>query len=81
MKEKGSDPFFPPDAAGIVRFGRNKSLSGTDAFFQRPILNSPYAYPSRHWELDASGQPTQRIQEGHKILYHALCEWVDERVD
>ena len=30
-------------------------------FFERPILNSPYEYPSRHWELDASGQPTDRI--------------------
>ena len=30
-------------------------------FFDQPILNSPYACPSRHWELDASGQPTQRI--------------------
>jgi type III restriction enzyme len=30
-------------------------------FFERPILNSPYHYPSRHWELDASGQPTERI--------------------
>ncbi|MBS0366086.1 MAG: DEAD/DEAH box helicase family protein [Proteobacteria bacterium] len=30
-------------------------------FFERPILNSPYAYPSRHWELDASGQPTQQV--------------------
>ena len=28
---------------------------------QKPILNSPYEYPSRHWELDAQGQPTQRI--------------------
>jgi type III restriction enzyme len=27
-------------------------------FFEQPILNSPYAYPSRHWELDESGQPT-----------------------
>ena len=33
----------------------------TDAFFERPILNSPYAYPGRHWELDASGQPTSQI--------------------
>jgi type III restriction enzyme len=32
-------------------------------FFERPILNSPYAYPARHWELDAQGQPTQRIVE------------------
>ena len=31
----------------------------TDQFFERPILNSPYAYPARHWELDADGQPTQ----------------------
>lgn len=31
----------------------------TVAFFEQPILNSPYAYPTRHWELDASGQPTQ----------------------
>jgi type III restriction enzyme len=34
-----------------------------DQFFEKPILNSPYAYPSRHWELDASGQPTQEILE------------------
>ena len=32
-------------------------------FFERPILNSPYAYPSRHWELDETGQPTQKIIE------------------
>src|SRR5919106_2637115 len=31
------------------------------SFFERPILNSPYAYPGRHWELDADGQPTGRI--------------------
>ena len=30
-------------------------------FFERPILNSPYEYPGRHWELDESGQPTSRI--------------------
>ncbi|MEW5926411.1 MAG: BPTD_3080 family restriction endonuclease [Gemmatimonadota bacterium] len=32
-------------------------------FFEQPILNSPYAYPARHWELDAQGQPTQKIVE------------------
>lgn len=32
-------------------------------FFDHPILNSPYEYPMRHWELDADGQPTQRIIE------------------
>jgi type III restriction enzyme len=30
-------------------------------FFEQPILNSPYEYPARHWELDNSGQPTQQI--------------------
>jgi type III restriction enzyme len=33
----------------------------SDQFFERPILNSPYAPPARHWELDADGQPTNRI--------------------
>jgi type III restriction enzyme len=32
-------------------------------FFEKPILNSPYEYPRRHWELDEQGQPTQRIIE------------------
>src|SRR3984893_3609513 len=32
-------------------------------FFEHPILNSPYEYPSRHWELDEVGQPTQKIIE------------------
>jgi type III restriction enzyme len=35
----------------------------TNPFFERPILNSPYEYPNRHWELDGSGQPTQKIIE------------------
>ncbi len=32
-------------------------------FFEHPVLNSPYEYPTQHWELDAHGQPTQRIIE------------------
>ena len=32
----------------------------TERFFERPILNSPYERPSRHWELDETGQPTQK---------------------
>ena len=35
----------------------------TDLFFERPILNSPYEYPSQHWELDEQGQPTGLIRE------------------
>ncbi len=34
-----------------------------DQFFEQPVLNSPYKYPLRHWELDDSGQPTQQIIE------------------
>ena len=33
----------------------------SNPFFDHPILNSPYEYPKQHWELDSSGQPTQRI--------------------
>lgn len=33
----------------------------SNQFFERPILNSPYECPQKHWELDTSGQPTQRL--------------------
>ncbi|MEN3974290.1 DEAD/DEAH box helicase family protein [Emcibacter sp. SYSU 3D8] len=33
----------------------------SDQFFERPILNSPYAYPGQHWALDEDGQPTSEI--------------------
>ena len=35
----------------------------SNPFFDAPILNSPYEYPDRHWELDTDGLPTQRILE------------------
>lgn len=35
-------------------------------FFKKPILNSPYEYPSRHWELDKDGQPTQKKIENRR---------------
>jgi type III restriction enzyme len=35
----------------------------SNPFFDRPILNSPYDYPRRHWELDEAGQPTQKVIE------------------
>ena len=59
----------------------NSSLSGdpattmSNAFFDRPILNSPYPYPIRHWELDDTGQPTQEIIEtrrGAKFVTPAM---------
>jgi len=37
--------------------------ASSNPFFDHPILNSPYAPPARHWELDAQGQPTQKILE------------------
>ena len=36
-------------------------METNEQFFDRPILNSPYECPARHWELDESGQPTNRI--------------------
>ena len=38
----------------------------SNPFFERPILNSPYEYPARHWELDDSGQPTQKVIEARR---------------
>ena len=35
----------------------------SNPFFDHPILNSPYKIPARHWELDADGQPTQKVLE------------------
>jgi type III restriction enzyme len=35
----------------------------SNPFFDHPILNSPYECPSRHWELDEDGQPTQKVIE------------------
>ncbi len=38
----------------------------SDAFFEQPILNSPYERPSRHWELTDDGQPTQKVLESRR---------------
>lgn len=38
----------------------------TAHFFEKPILNSPYACPARHWELDDEGQPTNRLLESRR---------------
>jgi len=40
----------------------------SNPFFDHPILNSPYEYPARHWELDAEGQPTQRILDTRRSV-------------
>ncbi len=55
-----------------------------NSFFEKPILNSPYACPQRNWELDGEGQPTQRIKESRRradfIMTHgrwAFAEFTD----
>ena len=40
--------------------------SSVDRFLKRPILNSPYRCPSRHWELDTAGRPTPKIVGGSR---------------
>ena len=40
----------------------------SNAFFDQPILNTPYAYPNLHWELDSTGQPTQKIVEKRRTV-------------
>jgi len=46
--------------------GKAYILTMDNRFFERPILNSPYGSPARHWELDAQGQPTGRIIEARR---------------
>jgi type III restriction enzyme len=38
----------------------------SNPFFDHPILNSPYDSPTKYWELDESGQPTQIALEGRR---------------
>ena len=45
-------------------------------FFEHPILNSPYECPSRHWELDKQGQPTQKIIERNPVSSVIRCRCV-----
>ena len=33
----------------------------TASFYERPILNSPYAVPSLHHALDRNGQPLDQL--------------------
>jgi type III restriction enzyme len=47
-------------------FIERTSQTDSNPFFDHPILNSPYAYPRRHWELDEAGQPTQKIVEDRR---------------
>jgi len=46
--------------------GSGVELKMDNLFFEHPILNSPYKYPARYWELDEHGQPTQHIIESRR---------------
>ena len=37
-------------------------------FHRSPILNSPYELPGRHWVLDESRQPTEKIGDGRRAV-------------
>ena len=39
-----------------------------ERFFEQPILNSPYEYPARHWELDENRQPTNHIIDRRRTV-------------
>ena len=41
-------------------------MPAENPFFEHPILNGPYDQPNRHWELDSTGQPTQKIVESRR---------------
>ena len=38
-------------------------MSPKEEFSRKPIVNSPYKYPTRHWELEKNGQPTGRLND------------------
>lgn len=44
-------------AAGLADPAPDEGLS----FFRKPILNNPYSYPNRYWELDSDGRPTNTV--------------------
>jgi type III restriction enzyme len=37
------------------------------AFFDKPILNSPYSEPEQHWEVDKDGLPTDQIVRRRRL--------------
>jgi type III restriction enzyme len=48
----------------------SQNQTTSNPFFDQPILNSPYACPQQHWELDGDGQPTQnKLAERRKAKF------------
>src|SRR5688572_8023065 len=48
---------------GMLQGRRGEKIRMDRDFFEQPILNSPYAYPLSHWQLDEQGQPTCQLVE------------------
>ena len=38
-------------------------MEESSRFYDRPILNSPYELPARHWQLDGENRPTHQIRD------------------
>ena len=58
----GLDKYRKFDIRGLVGMSLvQECINLSNPFFDHPILNSPYEYPQRHWELDSQGQPTQQV--------------------
>ena len=47
---------------------RNYDDGVAQRFFEQPILNSPYEYPARHWELDENRQPTNKVVDRRRTV-------------
>lgn len=62
--ETGHDMIARPGTGRSILL--QSALGMTNRFFEHPILNSPYECPSKHWELDEQGQPTQRVIEDRR---------------
>ena len=60
-RSPGILPPAPRSRPGGQKAMREAEPPMPDSFFTQPIINSPYEYPTRHWELDAEGQPTHRL--------------------
>ena len=76
IDESGEDYLYPESFFSTVHDtaarGANagSGMPSERRFFERPILNSPYEYPSEHWELDDAGQPTNRVvPERRKVSF------------
>src|SRR3989339_304686 len=56
-------PSLWPNLSAFPTVTLGEKFNMDNRFFERPVLNSPYKQPARHWELDTDGQPTQQIIE------------------